>query len=197
MPKMKSSVALAWMLCSVTFLSAAPIRVTWNAGGYALASPPVFQTKGLQKQGTVIVRLEVSPQGAVKQTKVIAGDADLRSIVIDSARNWRFTQVPDLPPTLQAYVYFVEDDGTRWGPPPPPPPPPFGAAVSSIGIEGLPNADRERLLQAIGIKVGDPVTEASFTKARNEARKFTPSMSLRMSLGASGNLHLQFEPTPR
>jgi Gram-negative bacterial TonB protein C-terminal len=185
------------MLCSVTFLSAAPIRVTWNAGGYALASPPVFQTKGLQKQGTVIVRLELSPQGAVKQTKVIAGDADLRSIVIDSARNWRFTQVPDLPATLQAYVYFVEDDGTRWGPPPPPPPPPFGAAVSSIGIEGLPNADRERLLQAIGIKVGDPVTEASFTKARNEARKFTPSMSLRMSLGASGNLHLQFEPTPR
>ena len=197
MPEMKSSVAFTWILWSVTFLSAAPIRVTWNTSGFALASPPVFQTQGLQTQGTVIVRLELSPQGAVKQTRVIAGDAELRSIVIDSARNWRFTQVPDLPATLQAYVYFVEDDGTRWGPPPPPPPPPFGAAVSSIGIEGLSAASREKLLHAIGIKVGDPVTEASFNKARNEARKFSPPMSFRMSLGAAGNLHLQFEPTPR
>ena len=186
------------MLWSVTFLAAAtPIRGIWNAGGYTLTAPPVFQTKGLQKQGTVIVELELSPQGAVKQTKVIAGDAELRSIVIESARNWRFKQVPDLPATLEAYVYFVEDDGTRWGPPPPPPPPPFGAPVSRIGIEGLTNADRDRLLQAIGIKVGDPVTEASFNKARNAARGFTPPMSFRMSLGAGGNLLLHFKPAPR
>jgi hypothetical protein len=183
------------MLWSVTFLSAAtPIRGIWNAGGYALTAPPLFQTKGLQKQGTVIVRLELSPQGAVKQTKIIAGDAELRSIVIESARNWRFKQVPDLPATLEAYVCFVEDDGTRWGPPPPPPTPPFGAPVSSIGIEGLTNTDRERLSQAIGIKVGDPVTESSFNKARNEARTFTPPMSFRMNLGAAGNLMLHFEP---
>ncbi len=153
----------------------------------------MFQTQGLQKQGTVIVHLDLTPEGAVKRTKVIAGDAELRSIVIESARNWRFVRVPDLPASLDAYVYFVENDGSRWGPPPPPPPPPFGAAASTILIEGLPNADRERLLQAIGLKIGDPVTEQSFDKARSEARKFNPPMSFRMRLGARGNLLLHFE----
>ena len=197
MPK-RIPVACTWMLWSATLLSAAaPIRVTWNTSGFALTAPPVFQTKGLQKQGTVIVRLELSPQGAVKQANVIAGDAALRPIVIESALNWRFTPAPGLPATLQAYVYFFEDDGSRWGPPPPPPPPPFGAALSSIGITGLTNADRERLLEAIGLKTGDPVTEESFKKARSVARKFSPPMLLRMSLGAAGNLRLQFEPSSR
>jgi hypothetical protein len=80
MPK-RIPVACTWMLWSATLLSAAaPIRVTWNTSGFALTAPPVFQTKGLQKQGTVIVRLELSPQGAVKQANVIVGDAALRPI---------------------------------------------------------------------------------------------------------------------
>lgn len=84
-------VAFTLILWSVSFLAAAkPIRVTWNTNGFALTSPPVFQTKGLQTPGTAIVQLDLSPQGAVKQAKVIAGDAALRSIVIESARTWRF-----------------------------------------------------------------------------------------------------------
>lgn len=183
------------MLWSVSFLIAAtPIRVTWNTSGFALTSAPVFQIKGLQTPGTVIVQLELSPQGVVKQAKVIAGDAVLRSIVIESARNWRFTQVPGLPATLQVYVYFVEDDGSKSGPPPAPPPPPFGATVGSIDIVGLTNENRERLVKAIGLKVGDTLTEESFKKAGSEARKFSPPMFCRMSLGAGGNLRLHFEP---
>src|ERR1700682_334972 len=160
-------VAVTLMLCSVSFLTAAtPIRVTWNTGGFALASPPVFQTKGLQTRGAVIVQLDLSPLGAVKQAKIIVGDAQLRTIVIESARNWRFAQVPDLPATLQVYVYFREDDGSKWGPPPAPPPPPFGAPLGSIGIAGLTNENRERLMKAIGLKIGDTVTEAALKKGR-------------------------------
>jgi hypothetical protein len=189
------SVVFTLMFCSISFLAAAtPIRVTWNTSGFALTSTPVFQTRGLQTPGTVIVQLELSPQGAVKQAKAIAGDAVLRSIVSESARSWRFAQVSGLPATLQVYVYFVEDDGSKSGPPPAPPPPPFGATVGSIGIAGLKNEDRERLVKAIGLKVGDTVTEESFNRARSEARKFSPPMFFRMSLETGGKLRLQFEP---
>jgi hypothetical protein len=188
-------VSFTLLLWSVSFVAAAaPIRVTWNTSGFALTSAPVFQSKGLQTPGTVIVQLELSPQGAVKQAKVIAGDTVLRSIVIESARNWRFTQVPGLPATLQVYVYFVEDDGSVSGPPPAPPPPPFGATVGSINIVGLTNQNRERLAKIIGVKVGDTITEESFKKARSEARKFSPPMFFRMSLETGGKLRLQFEP---
>jgi hypothetical protein len=194
-PVRKTPFVLALMLGSATLLTAAqPIRATWNTNGFDLASPPVFQTKGLQRAGTVIAQLELSPDGAVKQAKILSGDAEYRPIVMESVRTWRFKQVPGLPASLQIFVYFVEDNGAKPSSAPAPPPPPFGAAVGSISISGLPDEAREKLLKAVGLKVGDIVTEVSFMRARNEARNFSPSMFFRMSMDGYGKLQLQFVP---
>jgi hypothetical protein len=194
MPIRKTLLSLALMLWTASLLTAQQIRVTLNTNGFALTAPPVFQTKGLQKAGTVIVQLELSPDGAVKQAKIFAGEAEYRSIVLESVRSWRFRQVPELPASLQVYVYFVEDDGTKEGPPPAPPPPPFGAAVGSVSISGLTDEARDRLMKAVGLKVGDIVTKEAFTHAGNAARNFNPSMICRMSLDGYDKLRLQFVP---
>ena len=195
MPMERILTVLASMLWSASLLAAAPpIRVTVDANGFALISPPVFHTTTLAKAGTVIAQLELSPDGAVKQARIVSGEAEYRPIVTDSMRNWRFKQVPTLPASLQVFVYFVVDDGTMQGHPPPPPPPPFGAAVGSVSISGLTDDARERLAKAVRLNVGDIVTEESFYRARNEARNFSPSMFFRMSLDAYGKLRLQFVP---
>jgi hypothetical protein len=195
MPVRRTLFVLLLMLWSASLLTAAqPIRATWNTNGFALASPPVFQTKGLQRPGTVIVQLDLSPDGAVKQAKILSGDSEYRPIVMESVRSWQFRQVPGLPASLQVFVYFVEDNGAKQGPAPAPPPPPFGAAVGSLSISGLMDEAREKLLKAVGLKVGDIVTEESFNRARNAARNFNPSMFFRMSLDGYGKLQLQFVP---
>jgi hypothetical protein len=191
----KTFPSLALMLWSASLLTAAPpIRVTLNTNGFVLTSPPVFKTTGLQRAGTVIAKLELSTDGAVKQARIFAGDAEYRPIVLESVRTWRFKQVPGLPASLEVWVYFVENDGTEHGSAPAPPPPPFGAAVGSTGISGLTDEARERLMKSVGLKVGDIVTQEAFVQARNEARAFSPSMFFQVSRDGYEKLRLQFVP---
>jgi hypothetical protein len=189
-------IVVALVTLCLASLPASPqaIHVNLNTNGFALNSPPVFQTKGLQKPGTVIAQLDLSPDGGVRQAKILSGDAGYRQIVMEGVRSWQFKPVPNLPASLQVFVYFVEDNGTKGGPAPAPPPPPFGAAVGSIDISGLANEAREKLMKAVGLKVGDIVTEEAFYRARNEAKNFSPSMFFRMSLDGYGKLRMQFVP---
>src|ERR1700690_2405061 len=103
------------LLCLAVFASlvaaADHFRAAWFAQGYRMAHEPVFHTQGLKKSGTVMVLLDLSPDGAIKQVKSINGDEELRPIVTESMKSWRFLQDPGLPTTLRVYVYFTADNG--------------------------------------------------------------------------------------
>jgi hypothetical protein len=172
-------VSLGLAMLSVT--AAERLRVGWYTGGFRLAKDPVFQTKGVQTGGTVDLMLELSPDGAVKQVKTANGPPELRSMVVENAKNWRFVQVPELPATLRVYVYFTVDGGTGTLTPPAPAPPPFGQTLGSLEIEGVSDEVRQQLVKAIGLQAGSILTADSFRRASMEVRKIDPKLVLTMS----------------
>jgi hypothetical protein len=159
-----------------------------------MAQEPVFQIQRTQKCGTVMLLLDVSPDGSIQQVKSINGDAELRSIVMESAKNWRFLEAPGLPPTVRVYVYFSADDGPERLAAPAPPPPPFGEPLASIEIEGVSSEVRARLVKTIGLQTGSVLTEESLQKAKIEARKVAPGLLFVMTLGGDGRPKLRISP---
>ncbi len=170
------------------------LHVGWFTSGFQLTQEPVFQTKGLLASGTVEIILEVSADGAVKEVKVSNGLPELRSIAIESAKNWRFVQVPNLPATLRAYVYFTLDDGSGMPALPVPPPPPFGQALGSIEIEGVSSEVQQKLAQAVGLEAGSLLTAESLRKAGVEARKIDPRLVLTTTLDHDGRPKVRIAP---
>ena len=169
-------------------------RVGWFAQGYRMAQEPVFQTQGIQKAGTVMVLLDVSPDGSIQQVKSINGDAELRSIVMESAKNWRFLPVSGLPAAVRIYVYFTADEGPGRLAAPAPPPPPFGDPLTSLEIEGVSNDVRARLVKIIGLQSGSVLTEESLQKAKIEAKKIDAALLFVMTLASDGRPKLRISP---
>src|ERR1700682_3523438 len=112
-------VTLVFAMRPVT--AAERLRVGWYTGGFRLAKDPVFQTQGVQTAGTVQASLWLSQDGPVKQVKTANGPPELRSMVVESAKDWRFVQVPELPATLRVYVYFTDGGAGVLTPPAPAP----------------------------------------------------------------------------
>jgi hypothetical protein len=171
-----------------------PIRAGWFAQGYRLAQEPVFQLQGTQRQGTVMLLLALSRDGSIQRVKSINGEPELRSIVLESVKNWRFLPVPELPATVRAYVYFTADEGPGRRATPAPPPPPFGECLSSVEIEGVSSDVRARLVKFIGLQAGSVLSEESLQKAKIEAKKIDPALLFVMTLGGDGRPMLRIAP---
>lgn len=181
-------------LIGVSVAEAAPMRSSWYAGGHAITQPPVFDATKVEKPGTVAVMLDLTPEGAVEDARIVSAVPELRSVVLSGIRNWRFTPSPTLPRKLLARVYFTEDDGTARGRAPVPPPPPFGSTLDGIEVRGVSDAVRQQLLGVVGLKAGDVITDAAFVRARDAVRKVDPSLLLRLSMATSGTLQLRIAP---
>jgi hypothetical protein len=194
----RNIVAIWIFLAGFVSLSAGAngVRVGWYLGGFRLTVDPVFETKGVQKSGTVMVLLELSSDGAVKQMTSINGSLELQEVVQESVKSWRFVAVPGLPATLRGYVSFSIDDGPGLTAPGPPPPP-FGEPLGSLEIEGVSSEVRERLAKSIGLQSGSMVTQDSLRKARLESGKIDPALVLVMTLGKDGRPKLRISPRPR
>ncbi|HEY6392814.1 MAG TPA: energy transducer TonB [Bryobacteraceae bacterium] len=173
-------------LLNIALAASERIHVGWNAGAFRLAEEPLFETKGLQKTGTVELILELSPEGTVKQVKTSNGLPELCSVAIESAKNWRFVRAPNLPETIRVYVYFTLRDGSGAPTIPAPPPPPFGQALGSVEIEGVSSEVQQQLLKAVGLEAGSMVTSESLRKAAIEAHKIDPHLVVKMTLDRDG-----------
>ncbi len=167
-------------------------KVGWYMGGFRLTREPVFETKGAQKSGTVMVLLELASDGAVQQLKSINGAPELQAIVQESVKSWRFVPVPGLPATIRGYIYFT-GDGSGFAAPAPAPPP-FGELLGSLEIEGVSSEMRERLAKAIGVQPGSVLTQDALRRAGIESGKIDPALVLVMSLGSDGKPRLRISP---
>lgn len=162
--------------------------VSANLGGLTLLDPILFDLERVQAPGTVIVRLEISPDGVVRKADIVSGDAGLRPIVLESASRWRFvrTSVP-FPASQQVWIYFVEDNGiaihlNR----PLLPPPPVGAPLGSIDIHGASAAEERTIRRLIAANPGDPLSQLVWDRAKKAAREQKPPMQFQVKLGPDG-----------
>lgn len=187
---------LAVLICFVAALNvislAAPagsIRASWNLNGFQLTREPSFDMSRVPRPGTLILQLDLDPEGGVKRVDVIAGETELRPAVVDSVQNWRFVKVANLPSSLRVWIYFIGNNGRKPEQNPPPlPPPPYGAVVGSIDIDGVSSEEKEQLLKKMGIRVGDKLTEEAWNRAGTAAKSAVPPLHFRVTLGANGLL---------
>lgn len=182
--KISESVALFVVSAAAIVIAAQPIRVSWQSP-IQFAQRPVFRTNSIQEPGTVIVHVRLSAEGGVAEAKVVAGDPELRSVVQESLRNWRFGHATGQPGSFPVYVYFTTDDGTRKGARPLPPPPPFGAVIGSIDITAVSKDVQDRVAKMIGVKTGDVLTEDVMNSIRAKVKNFDPPLRFWVTLGTN------------
>jgi TonB family protein len=144
-------------------------------------------------QGAVVVELALDKQGSVADAHVLSGPEDLRRAVLTSVLGWHYAADTVLPGRVQATIAFRLPAQPAAAAPAAAPvkvvktaPRQFRGALLKIDVEGLAEATRGDLLNALPVRVGEDLSEETLKGVLAAVKAFDPHLAVQAVGGEKG-----------